>query len=85
MYSKIQKLLGPPAESSRWNSGPEPFSTTISPGAISLSRSAPTMSSAQLSDATAHPPLLTLPKHRGRYPRESLTATSRPSIIITSE
>jgi hypothetical protein len=64
-----------------------PLMTTISPGAISRTNSAPTMSSAQVSDAAPRSrfPRPIRPSTSGRTPSGSRTPMSLVRVIATME
>ena len=64
---------------------PSVLITTISPGLMSRTNSAPKVSSAQLSDETIHPPPSVLPRQRGRKPLGSRKAISFVAVITTQE
>ena len=63
--------------------------TTISPGSMSRTNSAPTISSAQVSEASTQPPvgptLVTRPRISGRTPSGSRTPISASFDSATSE
>ena len=68
----------------KWLATPFSVTTTISPGSISRMNSAPMISSAQVSDASAQPSPI-LPKTRGRTPNGSRQPISFVRVIATIE